>query len=420
MRLPQSSSRPLCFCAVSITLIFALAVAPPLHARQVTNQLVASPSNLRFGLVALGQSESQEVVLANTGETGATISSISVSGSEFSISGTDLPATLGAGQSVALNIIFTPTGVGWTSGKITVTSNAENPTLEIGTEGTGTKTVALTPAPSSLSFGQVSVGSTTTSSVVVTNTYTSKITINSFSTVGSGFSVSGPSTPMTLGAGQSVTLSVSFTPQAAGMVSGSIFIYGPALSIPLTGTGTMIGQLNISPATLSFGNVDVGSSTTQPSSMTATGGSVTVSSANSSNSQFSIAGISLPVTINAGQSVAFDVVFAPTKTGADSGTLSFSSNASGQGGESLSGTGISPTYSVNLSWNGSTSQVSGYNVYRGSAPGAYSKINSALDPNTAYTDSTVVSGATYYYAATSVNSSGQESTYSAPIEVAVP
>jgi fibronectin type 3 domain-containing protein len=44
-----------------------------------------------------------------------------------------------------------------------------------------------------------------------------------------------------------------------------------------------------------------------------------------------------------------------------------------------------------------------------------------VNSNIAYTDSTVVSGQSYYYAATSVNSSGQESTPSTPpVEAVVP
>ncbi len=47
-------------------------------------------------------------------------------------------------------------------------------------------------------------------------------------------------------------------------------------------------------------------------------------------------------------------------------------------------------YTVSLWWNASTSEVTGYNVYRSSTVnGTYAKINSALDANTAYTDSTV-------------------------------
>jgi len=116
------------------------------------------------------------------------------------------------------------------------------------------------------------------------------------------------------------------------------------------------------------------------------------------------------------------VAFAPQTSGTLSGSLSFVSNASNpQATESLTGIGTVTAYSVNLFWN-TSSDVAGYNVYRSATPtGTYSKINSTLDPNTAYTDSTVVAGQTYYYAATSVSSSGQESSRSTPpVQAAVP
>lgn len=419
MRLPQSSNRPLSVFFASTFILVAL-TAMPLSARQTPTQLVCSPPNVRFGTVVVGQSEDQEMVLTNNGETSATVSAISVDSSEFSVSGISLPLTLSAGQSVALTLVFSPESTGGTSGKMTITSNAENPSLQAEIQGDGVKSQALTATPSSLSFGPVSVGASASRSVVVSNPHTWSETLTALQTNGAGFSVSGPTMPLALAGGQSVTLNISFSPQEAGVSAGNIYVSGVALGIPLAGIGTTLGQLSIAPGTLSFGNVDVGTSTTQPSTMTATGGSVTVSSASSSNSQFSISGVSLPVTINTGQSVSFDVVFAPTKTGSDSATLSFTSNASNQGSESLSGTGILPQYSVNLSWNASSSPVVGYNIYRGTTAGAYSKINAALDANTVYTDSTVSSGVTYYYAATSVNSSGQESGYSTPVEVAVP
>jgi fibronectin type 3 domain-containing protein len=76
---------------------------------------------------------------------------------------------------------------------------------------------------------------------------------------------------------------------------------------------------------------------------------------------------------------------------------------------------------VNLSWNPS-SGVQGYNVYRSTtASGTYSRVNSTLDANTAFTDSQVVSGQTYYYSATSVSSSGVESALATPpVQVAIP
>jgi len=77
---------------------------------------------------------------------------------------------------------------------------------------------------------------------------------------------------------------------------------------------------------------------------------------------------------------------------------------------------------VNLTWVASNSQnIVGYNVYRGnSAEGPYTKLNSTLDPNTAYSDSTVQAGKTYYYVTTAVDNQGVESAYSNQSEAAIP
>jgi fibronectin type 3 domain-containing protein len=119
--------------------------------------------------------------------------------------------------------------------------------------------------------------------------------------------------------------------------------------------------------------------------------------------------------------MSFGVAFTPQSSGTVSGSLSLSSTASNaQATEPLTGVGTQTAYTVGLSWNPSSAAV-GYNVYRStSSTGSYSKINSALDNNTAYADSTVAAGNTYYYAATSVNSSGTESSLSTPVQVAVP
>jgi fibronectin type 3 domain-containing protein len=87
----------------------------------------------------------------------------------------------------------------------------------------------------------------------------------------------------------------------------------------------------------------------------------------------------------------------------------------------LTGSGAAALqHSVDLSWNG-TSTVVGYNVYRGSQSGGpYTKINSALNANTTYTDSSVQAGQTYYYVTTAIDSSGAESSYSNQIQAPVP
>jgi fibronectin type 3 domain-containing protein len=76
---------------------------------------------------------------------------------------------------------------------------------------------------------------------------------------------------------------------------------------------------------------------------------------------------------------------------------------------------------VAVSWNASTSTVSGYNVYRSTTSGSgYVKINSSLLSGLSYTDSSVQSATTYYYVSTAVDSSGTESTYSNQATAVIP
>jgi hypothetical protein len=76
---------------------------------------------------------------------------------------------------------------------------------------------------------------------------------------------------------------------------------------------------------------------------------------------------------------------------------------------------------VALSWTDSSPSLAGYNIYRGTQPtGPFVKINSALEPASVYTDNTVVSGRTYYYATTAVDSNNVESGYSNVAQAVIP
>ncbi|MGO9084693.1 MAG: choice-of-anchor D domain-containing protein [Candidatus Sulfotelmatobacter sp.] len=420
MLLPQSHSGRRSVRIAVVTALLALTVALPLNAGTAAPQLVCSRKVLGFGAVVLGDKETQLVVLTNEKSTPVTVSAISVSSSEFSISGPKLPMTLGARASVALRITFAPTAVGWVHQQVTFTSNASDPSLVLKVLGMGVKTEPITATPVSLYFGQVAVGTKAKLAVVLRNNCQCQRALSRFQAMGSEFSISDPPPAITLNPGQKVQLEIVFAPQSVGLSGGNLFIFGPSLNVPLFGTGTMIGQLSMTPAALNFGKVLAGETDIQTASLSATGGSVTISSAASSASQFVLAGASLPFTIDAGQTVDVKVAFAPQKSGSVSGTLSFSSNAkNGVVKESLTGTGTAPQ--VSLTWSPSTSQVSGYNVYRRLAGGStYQKMNSSLDPDTQFTDATVAPGKTYEYVTTAVNSRGEESAYSRPAEVEIP
>jgi fibronectin type 3 domain-containing protein len=75
--------------------------------------------------------------------------------------------------------------------------------------------------------------------------------------------------------------------------------------------------------------------------------------------------------------------------------------------------------SVTLVCTGSTG-ATGYNAYRSAISGSgYVKLNATPASTCAYTDATVVAGATYYYVMTSVNTS-VESAYSSQVAAVIP
>ncbi len=400
----------------------------PLSGTGVTQgTLTANPTSLAFGSVQDGSNSSLSETLTNTGGSSLTISAAAASGTGFSLSGLPLPLTLTAGQSTSFTVSFAPTASGSVSGTVSITSNGSDPNLSIPLSGTGVTQGTLSANPTSLAFGSVQVGNSASLSETLTNTGGTTVAISQANVTGAGFSISGLSGfPINLTPTQSVTFTATFTPTTTGAVSGNLSIVSNAsdspLNIALTGTGTAAGTLAVTPTSLSFGNVTVGSSSALSGSLTASGTAVTVSSASLNNSEFVLSGISLPVTIPSGQSATFTVTFTPQASGATSASLSFASNASNSPTvQSLTGTGVAAgQHTVDLTWNASAGAV-GYNIYRGQVSGGpYTMINSSLDGTTSYTDSTVVSGQTYYYVATAVNSESQESGYSNQATAVIP
>jgi hypothetical protein len=390
-----------------------------------TVHVACTPGNLSFGKVLVGQKKTLSATLSNPGSSEIKLTSLQLENSKFAVSGLTFPLVLKAGKSTKFSVVFAPTSTSPETAELLI-KGLSGISLTIPASGSGVKKWSLAASPSSLAFGNVAVGSHSTLAVKLTNHGSSTITISQETHPSREFTLNGPALPVHLEAGQAATFRVSFAPQYQGEVASSFSVSNvddPTLTVPLSGTGdaTTAAQLTVSPATLSFGSVTVGNTDTKAGTITATGGSVTVSSASLGSSLFSISGITLPVTLTAGQSASFDVLFTPQSGGTVSSTLKFGSTATNSPtAESLGGSGVEPVYTVNLSWNPSTSEVAGYNVYRSSTlTGTYSKLNPTLDATTDFTDNTVASGATYYYDVTSVSSSGQESSPCTPVKVTV-
>jgi P pilus assembly chaperone PapD len=97
------------------------------------------PSSLNFGTIGAGTSKAQSVTLTNTGNTEVTVSSISLSGKGFSMTGSSVPIKLASAQDATVEVQFSPAETGTSSGTLTVDSNASDPSVVVKLSGAETE-----------------------------------------------------------------------------------------------------------------------------------------------------------------------------------------------------------------------------------------------------------------------------------------
>src|SRR5947209_7266886 len=391
-------------------------------------QLSVIPPSASFGNVGVGTRNTYAFTLTNSGSASVTVSQANVSGSGLSVGGLSLPLTLTPGQKTTFSVVFAPASTGNITGSVSLVSNALNSPTTIALSGTAVQP-QLSVVPPSASFGDVAVGTRNSQTITLINSGTGSVTISQATPSGNGFSMTGLTVPLTLSAGQRTSFNVAFAPASAGSITGSLSLVSDAPNSPstiaLSGTGvTSTFLLTASPTSLSFANVTVGSnSAPQTVTLTNSGNSsVSISQINVSGSGFSASGLTAPLTLAAGQTASFSVVFASTTAGSAIGNISLVSNATNSPTIALSASGVQPIpLARTLSWNPSLSAVVSYNVYRGTqSGGSYQKLNSLPAPTTTYTDNSVLAGQTYFYVVTAVDSRNVESVHSNEVSTTIP
>ena len=391
--------------------------------------LTVSPTTIGFGSVMVGSTATQTVKVTNTGNASAAISKLSFSGAGVSVSGLTAPMTLAAGQATSFTVTYKPVAAGTLTGTVSITSNASDPSVAIGLSAIATSST-MGATPSTATFGNVVVGSTTTQSIRLTNIGTAQIAISSITSSAASVVISGISTPASLAPGTSATFTATYKPTAAATLSGQITVASNAVGSPtmITLSGTAAAatvQLTPSATSLSFGSVNVGSSGTSQLTVKSTGNAnASISKAAVTGTGFVLGSSGGSVILDPNQSQAYTVNFNPKAAGSLTGTLTITSNAANSPlNIALSGTGVAPAaeHTVALTWEPSTSSVTGYFVYRGSKPsGPFTQLNSSPESSPSYSDSSVTSGQVYYYFVTAVNSSNIQSADSNEVSVTIP
>ena len=303
-----------------------------------------SPSALTFGTQNVGTTSAAQTVTINNPGTSPQTISISFSTTEFArpsaAAGGTCSSSVAAGASCTINVTFSPTTAGPRPATLTVTGVGS-----VSLSGTGF-IPPPTLSPTSLTFGSQNVGTTSAAQTVTLNNpgiAAQPISI-SFSTT--EFARPGGSAGGTcassVAAGASCTINVTFRPAATGSRTATFTVAGVG-SVSLSGTGITPPPPTLSPASLTFGSQNVGTtSAAQTVTLNNPGIAAQPISIAFSTTEFArpagFAGGTCASSVAAGASCTINVTFRPAATGLRTATLT----VAGVGSVSLNGTGITP------------------------------------------------------------------------------
>ncbi|MBI4870379.1 MAG: choice-of-anchor D domain-containing protein [Candidatus Riflebacteria bacterium] len=322
-------------------------------------QLTAGAPSLDFGSVTYPGNATRTLTLTNSGNAALTLTAFAFSDAAFSRLVPALPLSLAPGASTTASLQFAPSTTGTVIATLFFT--ADNlfpfaPVQIVTLQGQGLG--GRLSAPTTVTFGNISAGSSGTASCVVQNTGNSTVHVTSFAVTPSAFQVTVPTAPVALAASGQTTLTLRFAPTAVQGYSGSLtFVTTDALlpipSIVLSGTGTG-AVLAVSTNSLAFGSVRLSNTAgaTQPLTIRNDGNvplqGVTASLAGAGFSL--VAPPSFPQTLAAGASLALTAKYLPTVQGAQTGTLTVTAtNATGAGAQAVSLTGTGTQAVMGLS-----------------------------------------------------------------------
>jgi hypothetical protein len=227
-------------------------------------EINVSPASLIFAPQVVNPagitSPPQTVTVTNTGSVGLSINNIESSGFYSQTNNCPVPGVLKAKASCVINVTFAPNELGQFNGGITITDDVVGNPHVVALSGTAIASVAF--SPSSLNFGGIAVGASSTKVVTLNNNQTNGLTIGGISASGDYSQTS--TCPASLGAGQSCTINVTFRPTVAGPIPGAVtvstdaFPGTPPLGLSASGSGSVTSQLVFVPAALDFGQQEAG------------------------------------------------------------------------------------------------------------------------------------------------------------------
>jgi len=221
----------------------------------------ASPGSLTFANQEVGTaSGTQTVTVKNTGGLTLTPTSVTIAG-DFGETDDCNGATLAHNATCAIQVTFAPTATGSRSGQITVSANIAGGQLTVALNGTGTAAGNVSVAPTSISFGQVEIGATSSPlQITVSNAGGVAVPITSIG-VAPPFTIASNACGTTsLAAGAACQVTVEFLPTQEGAAAGTFTLIDNAgtQTVQLNGSGGSPPTDILNPTSLAFPPTPVG------------------------------------------------------------------------------------------------------------------------------------------------------------------
>ena len=209
-------------------------------------QAMLSPTSLAFSTTVGTAAASQNLTLSNQGTAALSITSVALSGpnaASFSIAANACGKSLAAGASCSITIGCGATALGSYAATLAVADNAASlmQTASLSCNVTGVPQANV--APASYNFSSVNVGTTAPgAAITLSNPGTAPLAISSVTLTGANagsFAIVNNGCASTLAVGASCTVSVTFTPSAAGSFSAALTVADAVgtQSAALSGTG---------------------------------------------------------------------------------------------------------------------------------------------------------------------------------------
>ncbi len=197
-----------------------------------------SPTSLTFTTTLVGKSsQAQVVTLMNTGDASLNISSIATTGSFADVS--SCPASLAAGETCTVKVVFRPTQGGAASGTMSFNDNAPNSPQTVTLSGTGTY---FGLSATLVKFGDVAVGQSTQQVVTLMNDAKTSQAVHGISISGKNANEFSQTNTCgsSLGPGASCQITLTFKPTQQGSASATLEVNGGGSieTAKLSGTGT--------------------------------------------------------------------------------------------------------------------------------------------------------------------------------------